>query len=109
LARPKGSGKFNLDDEKLRQLETMGAIGLPIKHCAAILGCSKATLDRLVGDDPRVNESLSKGRSQAMVKAYRTAFELAVVERNVTMLIFWLKTQARWKEPDASEIEEGEE
>lgn len=106
MGRPKGSGKIRLNDDQLKQLESMAAIGLPTKYMAPILGISIITLDRMIRDNAEVSDRISKGRAKAMGAAFKTAYEMGVVEKNVTMLIFWLKTRAGWKEerdPDESE------
>lgn len=100
MARPKGSFKTKLDEQQLKELETMAAIGLPYHHISAIFGFSKSAFEDLIVRDQQVKEVLLKGRAKAAAKAYRTAYQMAVEERNPTMLIFWLKTREGWKESE---------
>ena len=98
MARPVGSFTVVLDDKQIEELQNMAKIGLPLHHCATIFGFSEAGLEDLIKRDQRVKDALSKGRTEGAIKAYQTVYEMAFVDRNPTMAIFWMKTRERWLE-----------
>lgn len=92
-----------LDEKEIGQLETMGALRLPLDHCAAILGMSKVTLERCMKKNPAARDALERGKANASANIRQRAYEQAMAG-NTTMLIFWLKTQEGWRENDRLEI-----
>lgn len=70
----------------LKQLETLASIGLSTQEMAAVLDCSKDTLER------RFMKAIEKGRQKYKASLKRKQYELAM-KGNPTMLI-WLGKQA---------------
>jgi hypothetical protein len=60
-----------------------------------VIGISKPTLEH------HYLEELDRGEGEANAKVAESLYRKAIVEgaQAVTAAIFWLKTQARWKEP----------
>lgn len=102
--RPPGP-EIVFTDEQIAEIERMSAIRLVIKDMAAILGVSKSTFERRLNDDPRVSEAVNKGRAKAMARAHAWAYREAFENNNTTMAIFWLKTQARWRDVSLTQEE----
>ena len=62
---------------------------------ARILNCSPNTIRRYIRQYPSVAEAQREAHEAMLDDAERTLYELAVDERNVTALIFLLKTQGK--------------
>jgi AraC-like DNA-binding protein len=76
MARPKS---VKVDIEKL---EAMASIGCTYKEMADEMNCSSETLDK------SFRQVIDKGRSKLAQQIRATQIELALVKKNVTMLIF---------------------
>lgn len=80
-------------DEKVAAIvERLAGIGVPEKTLAQVIGMSVTTMQKLYANE------LANGRAKGDSKLMDTAFHLAVEKRNVTMLIFLLKTRLGMKE-----------
>ena len=95
MARP----RIRLD---VAACEREAAKGLAEYQVAAALGVSADTLTRCKADQPGVAEALQRGRQAAVGRienaAYACALKAETVPQYQTSMIFWLKTQAGWKE-----------
>lgn len=94
-----GHNKIEFTDKDIQQLEIMSGMRMPVKYIAAILGCSKETLDRRIADTPKFTEAVANGRAKASTKVFQTAYSMATSGKCPSLTIFWLKTQEGWKEP----------
>jgi transcriptional regulator with XRE-family HTH domain len=92
----------------LKIIRTMTSIGLSVKDVAAELGIGKATMERWRKDFPAINETLEQGRNNRRKRAYNCFFSQAfpVDEKgqptrkgDSSLMVFWMKTRERWKEP----------
>ena len=99
MARPRID---DLTDEQIDQVEKLAAI-LNQAQLADFLGISQRTFQRRVAEDPRIMAAYKKGRS-AGVASVATGLLKQARDGNTTAAIFYLKTQAGWKEKDALEI-----
>ena len=106
MARP----KIRLDVEAC---EREAAKGLAEYQVAAALGVSADTLTRCKADQPGVAEALQRGRQAAVGRlenaAYTCALKAESMPQYQTSLIFWLKTQAGWKERQVVETVQTDE
>ena len=80
VGRPK---KYNIDTEKVFKLAKYNLTNIEI---ADIFGCDEALLRK------NYSEYLTKGRAELKKRLRQAQFEVAVEDRNVTMLI-WLGKQ----------------
>jgi hypothetical protein len=83
------------------QVTVMAAIGIRRDTMCSILGISEPTLDKYY------RKEYEAGKDQANALVASRLWETAVFglgKEHVTAAIFWLKTQARWKETVANEL-----
>jgi len=79
--------------ERVRYL---ASVGVPQDAIAKIIGCSPKTLRK------RFRDELGCGLAEATAKM--TGYLFAAAEKgNIAAPIFWLKTQAHWREQPAAE------
>jgi hypothetical protein len=71
----------------------MVCVGAPQEHIARVLLIGHSTLQRHYADEMELG--LSRANGSVAGKLFREA-----MGGNVTAMIFWLKTRARWREND---------
>lgn len=93
-----GRDAFNPTDAERKQVEAMSGYGLPIEHIAVLIrnGISADTLTKYFGPE------LISGKAKANSSVGRTLFQKAI-NGDTTAMIWWSKTQMRWK--DTSHLE----
>jgi len=92
-----GRPAFKPTDAMRKQVESLSGFGLPQEQIASMLGLSDDTLRKYFEPE------LLKGKAEANSKIAQTLFNKAT-GGDTTALIFWAKTQLRWKETDKLEI-----
>ena len=92
-----GRPNFKPTTEQRKQVESLSGMGLPQEQIGALIGCSDDTLRKYF------EEEILKGRAKANAKIAQTLFNKAT-GGDTTALIFWAKTQLRWKETDKIEL-----
>jgi len=92
-----GRPRKDLTDEQVEQVEKLAAV-LSQDQIADFLGVSDRTLRRRIQDDENVKAAYEKGRAKAILGVATGLLQMAR-DGNVTAAIFYLKTQAGWKEP----------
>jgi len=80
--------------ENSKLVKALSMYGVPTKHIAAQVGCQEKTLFK------NFREELDEGMSMAYSKLTQTAYRIAVEDKNVTMLIFLMKTRLGFRETD---------
>lgn len=98
MGRPEGTTKFDFNEEQAKRVEAMAAVGLRNDQISSIEGMSPFTLKNLY------QERLTIGRAKGINNAAQTLYELAVKKKNLSALIFFLKTKGRWKETQGIEL-----
>ena len=90
----------NNSEETARMVTQLSGLGIPHEQICAILDISKPTLYKYYGDE------LTKGKGTANAKIAENLYKIAtgVGREAVTACIFWLKTQAHWKETNILEV-----
>ena len=87
-------GKFGSHEPTIElraQVSALSAFGMRHEAIAAHVGCDDKTLRKHYRDE------LSSGKDQANAKVAKALYEQAIGGNTVAM-IFWLKTQAGWRE-----------
>lgn len=97
----KGQGgrppKLRIDAKLTGQVEAMAGLGLTIEQIGLILDVSEATVHRYKSENTKLMRAYQKGRAQGGMEATNSLRGL-IRAGNVTAIIFYLKTQCRWKE-----------
>ncbi len=103
LAKNKGGRpKKQLDDEQIAQVEALGAY-LSIEQIADYFGLGKYTFYRIMDRQPEVSRRYKKGKAKA-VGAVAQGLLKQAREGNITAAIFYLKTQAGWRETSHHDV-----
>lgn len=97
-----GRPRKELTKEQVEQVGKLAAV-LNMDQIADFLGLSERTLRRRFHDDPRVLSAYEKGKAQAIAGVATNLIQQARAG-NMTAAIFYLKTQAGWKETDKHEL-----
>lgn len=91
MARKKGDGPVLFNADHAKTVRTLSQYGVPQEDIAATIGCCVETMLKLYGQEHK------EGRAVANAKIGKRLFEKAM-EGDVSSLIFWAKTQMRWRE-----------
>ena len=90
---------IEVDYDKVRAL---AGRGLKKEHIARCLGMSPTTLFRNQKEDESFKEAMDEGRAQA-IAAVTGELMGHIQRKSLAAVIFWLKTQAGWKETSVIE------
>lgn len=82
--------------EEIAQVEALAAVTSK-KQMADYFGISETTLREIEGRQPEVSEAYKKGKAKAIAKMANSLIKQGI-NGNVTAQIFYLKTQAQWRE-----------
>ena len=87
-------------EEHSRMVHRLSGIGITHEQICDIVGISKPTLYKYY------NEELRLGKAEATEMVASNLFKVACGKdkNSLTAMIFWLKTQAKWKETDVLEV-----
>ena len=92
MAKP----RTELTDKQAAQVEALAAY-LSKQQIADYLGVSRPTFDAIIERDDNVSLHYKKGKAKAIANVAQGLVKQAI-EGNMTAAIFYLKTQAGWKE-----------
>lgn len=85
-----------LTDEQVAQTEALGAV-LSIEQIADYFGIGKTTFYAIMDRQPEVSERYKKGKAKAIGSVAQGLLQQAR-DGNTTAAMFYLKTQAGWRE-----------
>ena len=91
-----GRPKKVLDDEQIAQVEALGAV-LSIEQISDYFGFQKTTFYRICERQPEVMLRYKKGKARAIGSIAQGLLKQAR-EGNTVAAMFYLKTQAGWRE-----------
>ena len=91
--------KIHID---LKQVESLAANGLTQEQIAAALGISESTLHKRKQENPEFTAAIKRGKAKGIALVTNKLME-SIKGGNMTAMIFFLKTQAGWKEPASQE------
>ena len=81
-----------LSPKEIEEIEMMAGLGLRYEDIALIKNMCDDTLKKYASD------ALSRGKAKAKAAVMQTAFKMATSGKVPAMTMFWLKTQAQWRE-----------
>lgn len=90
-----------LTEEQVAQVEALGAV-LSLEQIADYFGIGRNTLTDIMKRQPEVAERYKKGKSRAIASVATGLLQRAQAG-DTASAIFYLKTQARWRETQAIE------
>jgi len=91
-----GKPRKTLTEEQIIQIEGLGAV-LSIEQIADYFGMSKVTFYAIMERQPEVSERYKKGKAKAIGSVANGLLKQAR-EGNTSASMFYLKTQAGWRE-----------
>ncbi|MFB6349469.1 hypothetical protein ACFBZI_08550 [Moraxella sp. ZJ142] len=92
-----------LDDKQIAQVEALASV-LTIEQIADYFGISRKTFYAIMERQPEVSTHYKRGKAKAIGSIAQNLLTQAK-EGNLTAIIFFLKTQAGWREQDNTELE----
>lgn len=92
-----------LEDNQLDQVEKLAGI-LTVDQLSDYLGITRATFYAIMERQPEVSKRYKKGRAQVIGGVGKNLVQKALAGDNSAM-IFYLKTQAGWKETTVIETQ----
>lgn len=96
MARPQKT----LDDKQVAQVEALASV-LTMGQIADYFGISRPTFDAICERQPEVSLHYKKGKTKAIANVAQNLIKQAQ-DGNTTAIIFFLKTQAGWRETNQS-------
>ena len=96
-----GRPPYVFDIEQITQLEQLASY-LTKSQLADYYGMCENTLRAVEERQPEVSEAYKRGRAKQTARMAQNLVQMAMAG-NVTASIFYLKTQAGWKEQEAEE------
>ena len=99
------SKKIVLTDEQRSELKTLGAV-LNQQQLADYFGFTKETLSQIFKRDQEALLMYKKGKSRAIADIAGSLISKAR-DGDTASAIFYLKTQAGWREVSRDEVEQG--
>ena len=87
----------------LKQVESLAANGLTQEQIAAALGISERTLRSRKGEIADFADAIKRGKAKGIALVTNKLME-SIKGGNMTGMIFFLKTQAGWKETNVQEL-----
>ena len=92
--------KIHID---LKQVESLAANGLTQEQIAAALGISESTLTKRKRESADFTDAIKRGKAKGIALVTNKLME-SIKGGNMTGMIFFLKTQAGWKETNVQEL-----
>jgi hypothetical protein len=91
-----GRPAITLTEEQIAQTEALGAV-LSIEQIADYFGIGKTTFYAIMERQPEVSERYKRGKAKAISAVAQGLLQQAR-DGNTTAAMFYLKTQAGWRE-----------
>ena len=86
----------------LKQVESLAANGLTQEQIACALGISESTLTKRKKENTDFTDAIKRGKAKGIALVTNKLME-SIKGGNMTGMIFFLKTQAGWKETNIQE------
>lgn len=91
--------KIELSEQDYKKVQEYAGLGLTVSLIAHSIDMNKRTFERRMLEDERLSVAIERGRADTAVKVTRVAMDM-ILDGNVPMTIFWLKTRLGWREKD---------
>ena len=95
-------GKMTLTDDEIANIQKLAAV-LNFQQICDFLGVGDTYVKSQMKDRPEVKEAFHKGRNSAIATVAKGLLQKAL-DGNLTAQIFYLKTQAGWREKESIEL-----
>ncbi len=92
MARP----FLKFTNQQIEQVKTLAGYGLTNDQVATVMGIAKNTLY----NNDELLAAIKTGQAIAATQLHKTAYEIAVKDRNPAMCMFILKCRHGWREKD---------
>jgi len=92
----------------LAKVESLAANGLTQEQIAAALGISESTLHKRKQENTEFTAAIKRGKAKGIALVTNKLME-SIKGGNMTGMIFFLKTQAGWKETNVQEVKMADE
>jgi len=89
-------------EEEIIQVGALASV-LNIQQIGEYFGISGRTFDRQLKNEPKVRKAYDEGRNKAIATVGKGLLKKAL-DGNLTAMIFYLKTQAGWREKESLEL-----
>ena len=99
--RPEGRPPRVLTDDEIAQVEALAAV-LNLDQIADFLDVARSTFQEILKRDERVSGRYKKGKAKSILNVGNGLLEKAI-NGDTASAIFYLKTQAGWKETQVQE------
>jgi hypothetical protein len=99
--------KFVVTPDILKEVEILSGRGLTQEHIFDYYSISRSCWFNNIQHHPELGEAVRRGKAKTISKVSGKLME-QVLKGNLSAIIFYLKTQARWSENAASGDEGGE-
>lgn len=97
-----GQPKKTLSDAQRAEVETLSAV-LSVEQMSAYFGISHDTFTAMCEREPEILRAYKRGKAKAIENVAQGLVQKAL-SGDTTSAIFFLKTQARWRETERHEI-----
>lgn len=97
-----GRPLIELTDEQRAEVETLAAV-LNAEQIADYFGVGRTTFFAIMERDPDISERYKRGKAKAIGSVAKSLITKAR-EGDTASMIFFLKTQAGWKETQVNEL-----
>ena len=98
-----GMAPIVLNDDQIKEIEELSR-DLTIEQIANYFGIGESTFFTIKNRDQRVQIAYKKGKSGGIKEAVGLLWK-SMREGNVASIMFYLKTQARWRESKPDELD----
>lgn len=98
MAGKRGRPAFEPTAEQRATVKMLTAFGIPQEHVCELVRHPDGKPIGIKTLHKYFRHELDTGEIEANAKVAGALYKSAVEDRNITAMIFWLKTRARWKE-----------
>lgn len=95
-----GRPEIKITPKELEQAKTLAGYGLTNEQIATIIGIGKSTINT----KPELLEAIKLGKDLAAGNLHKTAYELAVKDKNPAMIMFLLKCKHGFREKNELDV-----
>ena len=96
---------FRITDKVIRDIEILSGLGLTTRQLHGYFGVSAGTWANRRAKYPQIDVAFHRGKSKQIAHVSQS-LQKQINSGNVTAMIFYLKTQAGWKEDNSAAEDE---